>query len=124
VPAGTVHQVVDEEMVRRTTAAMLRGLGLTVLVAGTWREALAIAEREDTRIDLLLTDVVMPEMSGKVLRDRIRSLRPGLPVVFMSGYTPNVIVHHGVLEAGIRLLQKPFSMGDLAGALGEALRGS
>jgi PAS domain S-box-containing protein len=119
---GTVLLVEDDEMVRRVTAGMLESLGLEVLAAATWREALAFVGRADAPIDLLLTDVVMPGMSGKVLSDRIAALRPGLPVVFMSGYTPDVVIHHGVLEQGLRLIQKPFSRGDLARAVQDALR--
>ncbi|HUL59142.1 MAG TPA: ATP-binding protein [Anaeromyxobacteraceae bacterium] len=120
VGSGTVLLVEDEPMVRRMTAAMLASLGLSVLAAESPGDALEQAARKDTRIDLLLTDVVMPGMSGKELRDRILALRPDLPVLFMSGYTPDVISHHGVLEAGVHLLQKPFSIGHLTRAIGEA----
>ena len=71
-----------------------------------------MCERQDTPIDLLITDVVMPGMSGPRLRDRIEAIRPGIKVLFMSGYTSNVIVHHGVLEEGVHFIQKPFSMND------------
>jgi len=122
VPRGrTVLLVEDEALVRHTTAGMLGSLGLKVMAAATPGEAAALAGRADLRIDLLLTDVVMPEQSGKALRDRIWALRPGLPVIFMSGYTPNVIVRHGVLEQGVRFLQKPFSLAELAAALRQAL---
>jgi PAS domain S-box-containing protein len=119
-PGGTVLLVEDEPMVRRTTAAMLVALGYDVLAVASAVEALGLAAQPGTRLDLLLTDVVMPSMSGKELRDRLLRLRPALPVVFMSGYTTNVIVHHGVLESGLHLLQKPFSMEDLARVLAEA----
>jgi CheY-like chemotaxis protein len=122
VPRGrTVLLVEDEALVRHTTAGMLGSLGLGVMAAATPSEAVALAQRADLRIDLLLTDVVMPEQSGKALRDRVLALRPGLPVIFMSGYTPNVIVRHGVLEQGVRFLQKPFSLAELAAALRQAL---
>ena len=73
-------------------------------------------------IDLLLTDVVMPELSGKELCERLRVLRPRLPVLYMSGYTADVIAHHGILEDGVQFIQKPFTMDDLARAIRKALR--
>jgi PAS domain S-box-containing protein len=119
---GTVLLVEDDGMVRRMVGSMLSSLGLTVLPAGGPAEALAIVGRGGRDVDLVLTDVVMPEMNGKALRDRLHGLRPGLPVLFMSGYTPNVIVHHGVLDEGVRLLQKPFTLTELAAALRDAMR--
>ena len=120
---GSVLVVEDEVMVRRMTTAMLDALGFTVLAAGTWREAEALCTRNDTPIDLLLTDVVMPGLSGKELRDRIRRIRPRIKVLFMSGYTTNVIVHHGVLEEGVHFIHKPFGMNDLARAVRDAMGG-
>ncbi|HVP67914.1 MAG TPA: PAS domain S-box protein [Anaeromyxobacteraceae bacterium] len=123
LPAGaSVLVVEDDDMVRRVASSMLAGLGLRPLPCRGWKEALELASELENRIDILLTDVVMPEMSGRALRDRIWALRPGLPVLFMSGYTTNVIAHHGVLEAGLYVLQKPFSQAELAKALAGALR--
>ena len=119
---GTVLIVEDDEAVRRSTAAMLDALGFAVLVARGWREALALAGPEGESIDLLLTDVVMPEVSGKELGERMRALRPGLPVLYMSGYTANVIAHHGIVEEGVHFIQKPFTMDDLARGIQRALR--
>ena len=122
VPAGhTVLLVEDDELVRRTTARMLASLGLEVRVAATPEEAITIASDRSARLDLMLTDVVMPGESGRALRDRVCALRPSLPVVFMSGYTHDVVSHHGVLEEGVRLLHKPFGLGELAAALRRAL---
>jgi len=120
---GTILLVEDDAMVRGVTAALLEEIGYTVLIAKTPLEALAICEKKDTAIDLLLTDVVMPEMKGPELRHRINDIRPGIKVLFMSGYTANVIVHHGVLEEGVRFIHKPFSMQDLAGKVRDAIRG-
>jgi YesN/AraC family two-component response regulator len=92
--------------------------------ASTPRQAIDAAERYNGRIDLLLTDVVMPEMNGRDLAAEIRSVYPALKVLFMSGYTANVIADHGVLDEGVNFIQKPFSKQDLSAAirriLGEA----
>jgi two-component system cell cycle sensor histidine kinase/response regulator CckA len=114
--------VEDDDAVRTATAAMLDALGFSVTVASGWREALALASRKDTAVDLLLTDVVMPALSGKELCERVRALRPGVRVLFMSGYTDDIVAHHGMLEDGIHFIQKPFSMDDLALAVSNAVR--
>ena len=114
---GTVLVVEDDPLVRNATSAMLDALGCTVIAADRPSEALAVARRDDVVIDVVLTDVVMPEMSGKDLRDRLRELRPALPVILMSGYTADIVARHGVLDEGVALLQKPISMQDLAKAL-------
>jgi PAS domain S-box-containing protein len=118
---GRVLLVEDDEAVRRTLAAMLDALGFSVLVATGWREALSLAGRADASVDVLLTDVVMPELSGKELCERLRAARPRLPVLYMSGYTDDVIVHHGILEDGVHFIQKPFTMDDLARAIRAAM---
>jgi two-component system cell cycle sensor histidine kinase/response regulator CckA len=120
---GTVLLVEDNVMVRGMTTAVLKELGYTVLVAETPQNALSLCESKDTTIDLLMTDVVMPEMNGTELRDKIRAIRPEIKVLFMSGYTSNVIVHRGVLGEGVQFVQKPFSMHDLARKVREAIGG-
>jgi two-component system, cell cycle sensor histidine kinase and response regulator CckA len=120
--SGTVLLVEDDDAVRGTLAAMLEALGFGVLVAPGWREALRQAGRADVGIDILLTDVVMPELSGKELCDRVRAVHPGLPVLYMSGYTADVIGPHGILDDGVHFIQKPFAMDDLARALRTARR--
>ncbi|MEB2313195.1 MAG: PAS domain S-box protein [Sorangiineae bacterium] len=117
----TVLLVEDEEAVRRAVATMLSGLGYRVLVAASASAALVLARDDSCVIDLLLTDVVMPTHTGPQLRDELARLRPGVAVVFMSGYTSNVIVHHGILEPGLHFLQKPFTQADLAARLEAAL---
>jgi two-component system, cell cycle sensor histidine kinase and response regulator CckA len=110
----TILVVEDEALVRNVTRAMLARRGYTVLVASDGDHAQRIASEHFGTIDLLLTDVVMPRANGRRVAERLRMMRPGLRVVYMSGYTEDAIVHHGVLEAGIVLLEKPFTEADLA----------
>jgi two-component system, cell cycle sensor histidine kinase and response regulator CckA len=92
-----------------------------VLVAGEAEEAVELADEHGRRIDLLITDVVMPMMNGRELADRLQESRPDLRVLYMSGYTANVIAHRGVLEEGLHLMQKPFSLEKLAEKVRAAL---
>ncbi len=112
--AGRVLLVEDDEMVREVTKDILEAIGYTVLSVETPLDAITLCEKNGESIDLLLTDVVMPGLSGKELSDRIKVIRPDIKILFMSGYTSNVIVHHGILEAGVHFIQKPFAMRDLA----------
>ncbi len=98
---------------RLSQAGILEEIGYTVLVADTPQYAGYLCENKDTRIDLLLTDVG-PGMSGVELKKKIDTIRPGIKVLFMSGYTSNVIANRGVLEKGVHFIQKPFRMNDLA----------
>ncbi len=120
----TVLLVEDEEALLKLGKLLLERLGYTVLAASGPGEALQLAEAYPDAIHLLLTDVIMPEMSGRDLWERLRVLRPGLKCLFMSGYTANVIAHHGVLEEGVHFLQKPFPREVLASKLREVLYGS
>jgi two-component system, cell cycle sensor histidine kinase and response regulator CckA len=119
--AGTVVLVEDDEMVRKMTTEMLEALGYTVTASENALEALSFCESGKTQIDLVITDVVMPGMSGKELRDKLKTVNPEIKVLFMSGYTSNVIVHHGALEEGVHFVQKPFSMHELARKAREAI---
>jgi PAS domain S-box-containing protein len=110
----TVLLVEDEQAILSMSKMMLEKLGYGVLAAGTPGEAMRLAEEYPGDIHLLVTDVVMPEMTGRDLADRLQSLYPNLQRLFMSGYTANVIIHHGVLDRGVHFLEKPFSMQDLA----------
>jgi two-component system sensor histidine kinase EvgS len=123
VPTGTetVLLVEDEPVILKLGKAVLEQLGYTVLTAGTPGEALRLAGEHDGEIHLLMTDVVMPEMNGRDLSGRLLSLFPNLKYLFMSGYTANVIAHHGVLDEGVHFLQKPFSRKELAVRVREAL---
>jgi CheY-like chemotaxis protein len=122
--AETIFLVEDEPSVRNLAAISLRGQGYTVLEAQDGIEALRVAEKEGINcIGLLLTDVVMPRMGGKELADKLKSVRPELRVLFTSGYTDDAIVHHGVLDAGIAFLPKPFTRASLARKVREVLNG-
>ncbi len=112
--AETVLVLEDQPEVRDYAAASLREYGYRVLTAGTVAEALWISGREPGVIHLLLTDVVMPHASGREVAGQLRKLRPGMKVLYMSGYTENVIAHHGILDEGTLFLQKPFSPETLA----------
>jgi signal transduction histidine kinase/ActR/RegA family two-component response regulator len=105
----TILLVEDEAAVRQLLREILESSGYRVLEAPHGPDALAVAEQQPDRIDLLLTDVVMPHMSGRALADRLTAARPGLRVLYMSGYNDDAILHHGVRESGWVLLSKPFS---------------
>jgi len=105
----TILLVEDNAALREVTRRRLEELGYTVLLAADGAEALALAGARSEPIDLLLTDVVMPNLGGGELAQRLAALRPGLRVLYMSGYTDGAIEQHGVLAAGVMLLEKPFS---------------
>ena len=116
VPRGTetILVVEDEKPVRDLAERCLGPLGYSVLTANNGLDALAIADRHPGSIHLLLTDVVMPQLSGPEIADRLRVRRPDLRVLYVSGYPQDAIARHGVLAPGIELLQKPFVPDDLA----------
>ena len=118
---GTILLVEDEEMVRNLARMILEMVGYTVLVAKTPNEAVALCEKGDMDIHLLLTDVVMPQMSGQELKKSIEAINPEIKTLFMSGYTANVIAHHGVLDKGVNFIQKPFSNDGLARKVREVI---
>ncbi len=117
----TILVVEDETSILRMTRSMLERQGYTVLTASLPREALRLAAEHDGNLDLLIADVVMPEMNGRELTAELLSLHPDLKCLFMSGYTSNVIAHHGVLEDGLSFIQKPFSSQELAAAVRKTL---
>jgi signal transduction histidine kinase/ActR/RegA family two-component response regulator len=116
LPCGTetVLLVEDDDLVRRLAGEMLRAGGYRVLDAGNGVQGLEAARRHPGRIDLLLTDVVMPLMSGRELAESLSAASPDTAVLYMSGYTDDAIIHHGVLEEGVAFLEKPFTPETLA----------
>ena len=114
--------VEDEETVRRMAQLMLENAGYAVLAAASPFEALEICRRPGLRIDCLLTDIVMPGMNGVQLSGAVRELRPGIGMVYMSGYTADMIARHGVLAPDVIFVQKPFDMKSLQEKVREAVR--
>ncbi len=116
LPRGseTVLVVEDDDSVRLLVETKLTDLGYTVIPATSGEEALESARGWEDPIGLLLTDVILPGMNGAELAGELTAARPGTKVIFMSGYTDNVIIHHGMLDEGVHLIQKPFTMQTLA----------
>jgi CheY-like chemotaxis protein len=125
-PSGTetVLLVEDEELVRQLAALVLREHGYEVLEATSGDDALRIAQQYEGGIHLLLSDVVMPQMSGKELADRIKSTRSDIRVLYTSGYTDDAVLHHGISDADLQFIQKPFTPNALANKVREVLDGS
>lgn len=124
IPDGageTVLIVEDEAPILKLTGKILENLGYNVLLAANPREAMARAQELSGHIDLLITDVVMPEMNGRDLAEKLQTDYPQLKVLFMSGYTADVIAHRGLLDAGVHFIQKPFAARDLALKIREAM---
>lgn len=117
----TILLVEDEEMVRKLIGETLQMQGYQVLEAAGAGEALLISEKYEGPIHLMVTDVVMPLMSGRELAIKLGPIRPATKVIYMSGYTEDTVVHHGVLEPGVDFIQKPFSPDALARKVREVL---
>jgi two-component system sensor histidine kinase EvgS len=117
----TVLIVEDEKAISNLIVKILEQLGYCALEAGTPARAMELADANPDSVDLLITDVVMPEMNGRDLANHLKACHPGIKVLFMSGYTANVIAHHGVLEKDIYFIQKPFSKQELAVKIREVL---
>ena len=125
-PRARDHEIIllveDDDQVRNVTADMLRELDYVVVPASSGDDALQQCQLQ-SRIDLLLTDVVMPGMTGQVLAEQVHLQRPELKVLYMTGYTRNAVVHNGVLDPGVAFLQKPFTADQLAAKIRQVLDG-
>ncbi len=123
-PVGSADEVIlvveDEASVRRVSVEALRDLGYTVLHADRAERALSFVE-SGARIDLLFTDIIMPDVNGRELADRVRVIKPDMKVLYTTGYTRNAVVHNGLLDPGVRLLGKPFTIEQLATSVRAAL---
>ncbi|MES2305076.1 MAG: PAS domain S-box protein [Gemmatimonadota bacterium] len=120
---GTVLVVEDEQLVRSLIARTLQRAGYQVLTADGRAEAEALARDHTGKIDMLLTDVVLPQANGRKVAEAVTRFRPGIPVVYMSGYTEDAIVHQGVLDPGITFLEKPFTREELLQRVASVLPG-
>jgi CheY-like chemotaxis protein len=119
--AETVLVIEDDARVREVTVRALRGGGYRVLEAESGRAALERAAAADPPVRLVVTDVVMPDMSGREVAEKLRARIAGLRVPYVSGYTQNTFVHHGVLDSGIEFLSKPFTPSGLLARVREVL---
>jgi CheY-like chemotaxis protein len=117
----TVLVVEDAQSLRELASELLKDNGYAVLEAANGADAIQLVERHQGLIDLLLTDVVMPGMGGRQLAERLMPRLPKMKVLYMSGYTDDAIVHHGILEPGIALIQKPFTAESLTRKVREVL---
>jgi DNA-binding response OmpR family regulator len=117
----TIVVVEDDDAVRHLVSRILKKSGFEVVAKSLGSDAISYFERNGAAVDLLLTDVVMPEMSGKVLADRIWSMDPSMKVLFMSGYTDDIIAKRGILESGRQLINKPFDGAQLVSRVREIL---
>jgi len=117
----TILLVEDEDVLLKLGKFMLEELGYNVMAACTPEEAISLVKEHTRDIHLVMTDVVMPEMSGRDLQKRLDAVRPGMKYLFMSGYPANVIARHGVLDEGIHFLQKPFQMEAVAAKVRKAI---
>ena len=123
LPRGTetILLVEDDETILETERHMLELFGYQVLATSTPAKALLLAEEHAETITLLITDVIMPEMNGRELAERLTARYPNLKYMFMSGYTGDIIANHGVIEGDINFIQKPFSLRGLAVKVREAI---
>jgi PAS domain S-box-containing protein len=118
---GTILVCEDDEAVRNLAVHILNDVGYTVLAACNGAEALDLARTHEGAVDLVVTDVIMPDMNGKQLADALSDVRPGLRTLFVSGYTSDVIAHHGVLDDGVQFLEKPFTRHSLLHRVRDAI---
>ena len=114
--------VEDDQIVLQMVAKMLSRLGYFVLEANTPAEAISLVKQSASKIDLVLTDVIMPEINGQALAELLGMIEPGLSFLFMSGYTANILDHHEIMDEKVRFIQKPFTKKELAEKIQDALK--
>jgi len=119
----SIMLVEDEEDLRKVLNIMLKKLGYKVIIAESPLDAIRIIEKENLKPDCILTDLIMPQMNGKELIERIKLKLPDVKVLYMSGYTDNVIVHHGILDKNVNFIQKPFLINELSQKLKQIFEG-
>ncbi len=117
----TILFVEDDDLVRKLNLKILKQLGYSVIHAENGKSAVETAKSHDGEIDLLITDVIMPEMNGDELASKISEIQPGIKVLFTSGYTEDVISPHGILEEGAQFIGKPYKPQELAEKIRELL---
>jgi len=117
----TILLVEDSDVVREVIARMLEDVGFTVLKASGGEEALSLSRRGDVPFDLLLTDIVMPEVSGVELADRVAAERPDARILFMTGYTDDIVLREGVLDKNREYIGKPFTQMEIVKKVREIL---
>ena len=124
IPTGneTILIAEDDDSIRKMIHLFLEPMGYTVLLARNGEEAVKVSREHDGKIDILLTDVIMPNLNGQELANELKSSRPDMAVIFMSGYTDDVVAHHGVLTPGVNFIQKPITLSRLAHKLREVLK--
>ncbi|HOY61689.1 MAG TPA: response regulator [bacterium] len=125
-PSGGKERVLvveDEPGVLKLVIRVLESSGYSAISAASADEAISICADSEYPVDLLVTDVVMPDVNGRELAERIRKLRPNIKVLYMSGYTENAIVHHGILDKGINFISKPFNVEDFTRKVRDVLDG-
>jgi CheY-like chemotaxis protein len=120
-PTATLLLVEDNAMVRRSVDAILRGMGYHVIAVDSGEKCIEAVKKSDDPIDLLITDIVMPEMNGRELIERVRALRPDVPVLFMSGYDRSTLASRNLSATVEHFLQKPFDSQELADAVAKAI---
>ena len=113
IGSGTILLVEDEEMLLDTTTYMLEEIGYTVIQAQSPETAIAFCKMKGQQIDLILTDVVMPGLNGREMMDRIKAILPNTKVLYMSGYTADIIAQRGIVDEGMHFITKPIDMNKL-----------
>ncbi len=121
---GSILVVEDNNELRKLATSILKRYGFTVMEAGETKKAINIAKNKETTIDLLLTDVVMPKMNGRELFNKISKWQPAMEVLYMSGYTDDIISHHGILQEGVHFIQKPFTVQGLIQKIQQVMKKS